>query len=162
MRGPDVACVSAGIVLPGSLDDGRCVLAHQDINAQPLGECAAIGLRRAGDALQTSLGNGGRIIWALGLLAAGQSSTLTTTYAGQFVMEGLIKIEIPGWARVAVTRMIALVPALIVALFPLSTGQLRFDSLDQWLNVLQSVALPFAVVPVLLFTDSKKIMGEFC
>ncbi len=98
-----------------------------------------------------------KIVWAIGLLAAGQSSTMTGTYAGQFVMEGFLKIRWPKWRRVLITRSIAIVPTILVAL--LATNNL--DKMDTFLNVLQSIQLPFALLPVLHFTSSKRIMGDF-
>lgn len=74
-----------------------------------------LNLQNADKALQEAFGDGARIIWAVGLLAAGQSSTMTGTYAGQFVMEGFVDIKLPVWKRVLTTRCIAVMPALIVA-----------------------------------------------
>lgn len=124
-----------------------------------MGTCMPIGLQGAGYALQSLLGNKARILWAIGLLGAGQSSTMSGTYAGQFVMEGFLKLEIPNWVRVALTRSIALVPATIVALIA-NTDYLAADRLDEWLNVLQSIQLPFALLPLLHFTSRREIMGD--
>ena len=74
-----------------------------------------MGLDDAAVALQDFIGNGANIVWAVGLLAAGQASTMTGTYAGQFVMEGFINFKLPVWQRVLLTRSIAIIPALIVA-----------------------------------------------
>jgi natural resistance-associated macrophage protein len=119
------------------------------------GVCNAIGLSKAGDALKSSLGAGARIVWAVGVLAAGQASTMTGTLAGQYVMDGFLELKIPAWQRVLVTRCIALGPAIAVAL---GTGD--SDVLDEWLNVLQSVQLPFALLPVLHFTSRQDLMGS--
>mmetsp|Transcript_150161 Transcript_150161/g.280035 ORF Transcript_150161/g.280035 Transcript_150161/m.280035 type:complete len:536 (-) Transcript_150161:49-1656(-) len=123
------------------------------------GVCSQIGLRSAGDALQASLGNAGRYVWAIGLLAAGLSSTMTTTYAGQFVMEGFLNLGIPAGARTVITRIVALMPAIYIARAAVEWGPLA-DSVGQWLNVMQSVLLPFALLPILIFTDSEAIMGR--
>ena len=123
------------------------------------GTCMPIGLQGAGYALQSLLGDKARVLWAIGLLGAGQSSTMSGTYAGQFVMEGFLKLEIPNWVRVALTRSVALIPATLVALIA-NTDYLAADRLDEWLNVLQSVQLPFALLPLLHFTSRKEIMGE--
>ena len=96
-------------------------------------------------------------IWAVGILAAGQSSTMTGTYAGQFVMEGFLKLKILPWKRVLLTRSIAMVPTVAVAVF----AHAYLDELDEWLNVLQSIQLPFALLPVLHFTSSSVIMKDF-
>ncbi|XP_013422215.1 metal transporter Nramp4 [Lingula anatina] len=98
-----------------------------------------------------------KIIWGIGILSAGQSSTMTGTYAGQFVMEGFLNIHWAKWKRVLLTRSIAIVPTIIVAL----TAHQDIDFLNSWLNVLQSVQLPFALLPILHFTNSERVMGKF-
>ncbi|KAK3105622.1 hypothetical protein FSP39_002025, partial [Pinctada imbricata] len=113
-------------------------------------------LRNAGEWLE-KYGLTMKIIWGIGILAAGQSSTMTGTYAGQFVMEGFIKIKWAKWKRVLLTRSIAMVPTIAVAL--LATKDL--DMMNSWLNVLQSVQLPFALLPILHFTSSERIMRDF-
>mmetsp|Transcript_2305 Transcript_2305/g.3946 ORF Transcript_2305/g.3946 Transcript_2305/m.3946 type:complete len:290 (-) Transcript_2305:169-1038(-) len=114
-------------------------------------------LESASDALAKTFGESSKYIWAVGLLAAGQSSTMTGTYAGQFVMEGFLNIQLPIYQRVLITRSIAIVPALCIAF-------LNKDSLtqiDSYLNVLQSVQLPFALVPLVKFASSPLIMNQF-
>lgn len=98
-----------------------------------------------------------KIIWGVGVLASGQSSTMTGTYAGQFIMEGFLNIHWSKWKRVLLTRSIAMVPTILVA--TLATNYL--DIMNNWLNVLQSVELPFALFPILHFTNSRRIMGNF-
>jgi len=71
---------------------------------------------------------------------------MTATYAGQFIMEGFLNLSFSVWKRVIITRCIAIFPALIVALLQ------DFDKMDTYLNVLQSVQLPFALIPLLKFT----------
>lgn len=114
-----------------------------------------LNLRNADTALREAFGNASRIIWAVGLLAAGQSSTMTGTYAGQFVMEGFFDIKLAVWKRVLVTRSIAILPALGVAFIQ------DFDEVDTYLNILQSIQLPFALIPLIKFTSSPKVMGRF-
>lgn len=97
------------------------------------------------------------IIWGIGLLAAGQSSTMTGTYAGQFVMEGFLGIKWPRWKRVLLTRSIAMGPTILCA----TVFSQYLDALDEWLNVEQSLLLPFALLPVLHLTTSSRIMGDF-
>ncbi|XP_070278225.1 natural resistance-associated macrophage protein 1 isoform X3 [Myotis yumanensis] len=97
-------------------------------------------------------------IWAVGLLAAGQSSTMTGTYAGQFVMEGFLKLRWSRFARVLLTRSCAILPTVLVAVF----RDLRdLSGLNDLLNVLQSLLLPFAVLPILTFTSMPTLMQEF-
>ncbi|XP_071788572.1 metal transporter nramp1 homolog [Asterias amurensis] len=114
-------------------------------------------LQNAGEWIRERYGEVLKVFWGIGLLAAGQSSTMTGTYAGQFVMEGFLKIRWPKWRRVLITRSIAIVPTLLVVLLASS----KLDTLDTFLNVLQSIQLPFALLPVLQFTSSQRIMGDF-
>lgn len=88
-------------------------------------------------------------IWALGLLAAGQTSTMTGTYSGQFVMGGFLNLNVVKWQRIAITRSAAIAPTLLVAL-AFRNQDTKLDSLNEWINVLQSVQLPFALIPVRL------------
>lgn len=125
------------------------------------GKCAEIGLELAGDALHHALGGGSsKYIWGVGLLAAGQAATMTTTYAGQFVMSGFFSMDIPAWAVVSITRVIALGPATALALVAGGNASVSAD-MNEWLNALQSLQLPFALLPVLHFTNSRRIMGIF-
>lgn len=70
-------------------------------------------------------------------------------------MEGFFDIKLPVWKRVLVTRSIAIMPALAVAFIQ------DFDQVDTYLNILQSIQLPFALIPLIKFTNSPKIMGRF-
>uniref|UniRef100_A0ACB8G1D4 Uncharacterized protein n=1 Tax=Sphaerodactylus townsendi TaxID=933632 RepID=A0ACB8G1D4_9SAUR len=97
-------------------------------------------------------------IWAIGILAAGQSSTMTGTYAGQFVMEGFLKLRWSRFARVVFTRSVAILPTVFVAAFK---GVSNLTSLNDFLNALQSILLPFAVIPVLTFTSMQPLMQDF-
>eukprot|EP00656_Telonema_subtile_P011797 TRINITY_DN15884_c0_g1_i2.p1 TRINITY_DN15884_c0_g1~~TRINITY_DN15884_c0_g1_i2.p1 ORF type:complete len:204 (+),score=46.67 TRINITY_DN15884_c0_g1_i2:301-912(+) len=85
---------------------------------------------------------------------------MTTTYAGQFAMSGFFDIDMPAWAVVSITRVIALGPACIIALAAGSNAGVSAD-MNEWLNTLQSLQLPFALLPVLHFTNSKRVMGVF-
>jgi manganese transport protein len=98
------------------------------------------------------------VIFAFALLASGQSSTLTATLAGQIVMEGFLHIRLPQWLRRLATRLIAIVPALIaiVCFGEQSTGELLVLS-----QVILSLQLPFAVIPLVMFTSDRRLMGEF-
>ncbi|KHJ74872.1 metal ion transporter, metal ion transporter family [Oesophagostomum dentatum] len=98
-------------------------------------------------------------VWAVGILAAGQSSTMTGTYAGQFAMEGFIQIKLPQWKRVLLTRSIAMGPTLLVAIF--SGGINHITGFNDFLNCVQMVQLPFAIFPVLTFVSDKRVMFEF-
>jgi manganese transport protein len=97
-------------------------------------------------------------LFAVALLASGQNSTLTGTLAGQIVMEGFLSIKMRPWLRRLVTRLIAIVPAVIVAALygERGTGQLLILS-----QVILSLQLSFAVVPLVQFTSEKAKMGVF-
>ncbi|KAI9314771.1 natural resistance-associated macrophage protein-domain-containing protein [Dichotomocladium elegans] len=115
------------------------------------------GLYDASNVLNESLGYYAKYLWAAGLLAAGQSSTLTGTLAGQYVVEGFFgAIFKKEWHRVAITRMISLVPSMAVALLAVE----RFDTMGEILNVLQSLCLPIVLIPILKLTSSDVIMTE--
>ncbi len=97
-------------------------------------------------------------LFALALLAAGQSSTLTATLAGQIVMEGFLQIKLKPWLRRLMTRMLAVIPALLVIGY---CGEQQVTSLIIFSQVVLSLQLPFAVIPLVMFTSDPKIMGEF-
>lgn len=98
------------------------------------------------------------IFFALALLASGQSSTLTGTLAGQIVMEGFLNIRLKPWLRRMITRSIAIIPALIVSYYYGEKGTAQLLVLSQ---VILSLQLSFAVVPLVLFTSKSEIMGRF-
>jgi manganese transport protein len=104
------------------------------------------------------LGAGASTAFALALLASGQNSTLTGTLAGQIVMEGFLNIRIRPWMRRLITRIIAIVPAAIVAIFYGESGTAKLLILSQ---VILSLQLSFAVVPLVAFTSSRAKMGRF-
>jgi len=98
------------------------------------------------------------IAFGLALLAAGQSSTLTGTLAGQIVMEGFVKIRLRPYLRRLITRVIALLPAVIVIYISGDQGTYQLLILSQ---VILSLQLPFAIVPLVHFTSDKLKMGTF-
>ncbi len=98
------------------------------------------------------------LFFAVALLAAGQNSTLTGTLAGQIVMEGFLNIQLKPWLRRLITRLLAIVPALIVAILYGEQGTSDLLVLSQ---VILSLQLSFAVVPLVMFTSDKLKMGEF-
>uniref|UniRef100_A0A0N5ADF7 Nramp-domain-containing protein n=1 Tax=Syphacia muris TaxID=451379 RepID=A0A0N5ADF7_9BILA len=98
-------------------------------------------------------------IWAIGILAAGQSSTMTGTFAGQFVMEGFLNLKMAKWKRILISRTIAIFPTLLVAIF--SHGIRSTSALSDFLNCLQIIQLPFALLPTLTFACDRRIMRDF-
>ena len=97
-------------------------------------------------------------LFAIALLASGQNSTITATLAGQIVMEGFLDIRLPPWLRRLVTRLLAIVPAVIVASLYGASGTTKLLILSQ---VILSFQLPFAVVPLVQFTSDRMMMGRF-
>ncbi|WP_182356031.1 Nramp family divalent metal transporter [Komagataeibacter europaeus] len=97
-------------------------------------------------------------LFAVALLAAGTNSTITGTLAGQIIMEGFLRLRIPHWARRLLTRGLAIVPVVIVtALYgDRGVGQLLLAS-----QVILSLQLPFAVIPLVMFVSDRRKMGEF-
>ncbi len=98
------------------------------------------------------------LLFAIALIAAGQSSTVTGTLAGQIVMEGYLKIRINPWLRRLITRLIAIAPAVIVILI---YGDTKVDDLLLFSQVVLSLQLGFAVIPLIHFVSDKKTMGAF-
>lgn len=98
------------------------------------------------------------VLFALALIAAGQSSTVTGTLAGQIVMEGYLNIRIQPWVRRIVTRLLAIVPALFTVIYfgERSTGELLVLS-----QVVLSLQLGFAIIPLIHFVSDKEKMGDF-
>lgn len=98
------------------------------------------------------------ILFAVALLASGQNSTITGTLAGQIVMEGFLNIRLPAWLRRIVTRLIAIVPAVVVASLYGESGTAKLLIASQ---VVLSLQLPFAVYPLVRFTGDRGKMGTF-
>ncbi|KAF4037680.1 Natural resistance-associated macrophage protein [Phytophthora infestans] len=159
VSGNDIYSASTGLVC--SIENGVVAVAcTRCYTIKHIGGyCQQVGLKEAGAAVSSSLGQYAKAIWAVGLVASGQASTMTGTYAGQFVMEGFLDLRIAAWKRVAITRTMALGPALVVALLTEYDG-FHSDIVSEMINVMQSVQLPFALVPLLTFTTNKRLMGQ--
>jgi manganese transport protein len=97
-------------------------------------------------------------LFAIALLASGLNSTVTATLAGQIVMEGFLKLRLPHWARRLVTRGLAVVPVVIITALYGETGTAKLLILSQ---VILSLQLPFAVIPLVQFVSDKTKMGNF-
>jgi manganese transport protein len=97
-------------------------------------------------------------LFAIALLASGQNSSITGTLAGQVVMEGFIHLKVSPWLRRLITRSLAIIPTIIVVAV---TGEQGTEKLLILSQVILSLQLSFAVVPLVLFTGNRKIMGEF-
>lgn len=98
------------------------------------------------------------IFFGIALLASGQNSTVTGTLAGQIVMEGFLNIRLKPWVRRLITRLIAIIPALIISIL---YGERGTADLLVFSQVILSMQLSFAVVPLVMFTGNKTKMGQF-
>lgn len=99
-------------------------------------------------------------LFAVALLASGQNSTITGTLTGEIIMEGFIHMRIPMWLRRVITRGLALIPVIAFTLI-YGGAEGKLDQLLVYSQVFLSIALPFAMAPLIYFTSSKKIMGEY-
>src|SRR5207244_2977076 len=137
---------AAMLVFAGSV---FCSSGHQDVAR----------LEDAHRLLAPLLGTGlASTVFAVALLCSGQSSTITGTLAGQIVMEGFLRIRIRPWLRRLISRGLAIIPA---AFFIVARGERAVDELLVLSQVILSLQLSFAVVPLILFTSDRKLMGEF-
>jgi manganese transport protein len=99
------------------------------------------------------------ILFAVALLASGQNSTLTGTLAGQVVMEGFLTIKMPPALRRLLTRLVAIIPAIIVTV---TGGEEAIYTMLIWSQVILSFALPFAIFPLANITSDARRMGPYC
>ena len=98
----------------------------------------------------------GCLLWALTLLAAGQSSAITTTYSGQYIMDGFLQMRLPMWKRAILTRLSAIIPAVLVAVFGDDSS---LNQMVNFVNASLALLLPFALVPLVKFCTSRRKMG---
>jgi manganese transport protein len=156
-------------ILLASLDSAAALTMALFVNAAILIVAAAVFHRTGhdqvaeiGDAyklLTPLLGvTGASTMFAIALLASGQNSTLTGTLAGQVVMEGFLHLRLAPWKRRLLTRLLAIVPTVIVTALWGMSGTARLLILSQ---VILSMQLSFAVFPLITFTSDRKKMGEF-
>jgi hypothetical protein len=100
---------------------------------------------------------GGCLLWGVALIAAGQSSAITTTFAGQYIMDGFLNLRLPVQMRAIVTRLVAIIPCVVVSiLFPD-----RINALVNLVNAALSFLLPFAIMPLVKYNCSERVMGKF-
>lgn len=100
------------------------------------------------------------MLFAVALLSSGQSSTITGTLSGQIIMEGFINLKMPMWLQRLVTRLLSVLPVLGFAIY-YHGNEAKIESLLTFSQVFLSIALPFAVIPLVKYTSDKKIMGRF-
>jgi manganese transport protein len=139
-----VVSVSGAVCSSASLSDGDKE------------NCSNLDLNRAPFLLKHVLGNWSSTLFSIALLASGQSSTITGTYAGQFVMQGFLQLRFTPWVRNMLTRCIAIIPSLIAALIGGSRGAGKLIVMS---SMILSFELPFALLPLLKFTSNNVKMG---
>ncbi|XP_052300196.1 metal transporter Nramp6 isoform X2 [Citrus sinensis] len=132
------------------------VCSSSNLNPEDQASCKDLDLNKASFLLRNVLGSWSSKLFAIALLASGQSSTITGTYAGQYVMQGFLDLRLKPWLRNFLTRCLAIVPSLIVALIGGSAGAGQLIIIA---SMILSFELPFALVPLLKFTSSKVKMG---
>ncbi|HWB99506.1 MAG TPA: Nramp family divalent metal transporter, partial [Bryobacteraceae bacterium] len=149
---------AAILILAATTFFGKTGLTFPGSNGQPV----PIGndwIQGAFHTLSPLMGAGAAsILFAVALLASGQSSTITGTLAGQVVMEGFMSWNIRPWVRRLVTRLIAILPAVVVIGY---YGDQRVNDLLNFSQVILGLQLPLAMIPLLIFTGSRKIMGPY-
>jgi manganese transport protein len=152
------AFIDSTIALSFALFINAAILIVAAATFHSSGNSAVAEIQDAYKLLTPLLGAGASTMFALALLASGQNSTLTGTLAGQIVMEGFLNIRLRPWLRRLITRLIAIVPAVIVSIMYGESGTARLLILSQ---VVLSLQLSFAVFPLVMFTSNKLKMGEF-
>ncbi len=148
---------TVALVLALFINAAILILAASTFHAAGRTDVAEIG--DAYQLLTPMLGAGvASTLFAVALLASGQNSTVTATLAGQIVMEGFLDLRLPAWQRRLITRLLAITPAIIVAALYGESGTTKMLVLSQ---VVLSMQLPFAVVPLVTFTSNRAKMGQF-
>eukprot|EP00127_Corallochytrium_limacisporum_P001663 Clim_evm9s76 gene=Clim_evmTU9s76 len=117
-----------------------------------------IGFLDASSMLRHALGKGAEILFGIALLASGQSSTITGTFAGQFVMQGFLQMKLKPFHRNLITRACSIIPSLVITIL---AGDRGANVLILISSIVLSFHLPFALVPLMKFTSSADIMGSF-
>ncbi|XP_020867475.1 metal transporter Nramp6 [Arabidopsis lyrata subsp. lyrata] len=128
-----------------------------DLSPEDRESCQDLDLNKASFLLRNVVDKWSSKLFAIALLASGQSSTITGTYAGQYVMQGFLDLRLEPWLRNLLTRCLAIIPSLIVSLIGGSAGAGKLIIIA---SMILSFELPFALVPLLKFTSSKTKMGS--
>ncbi|KAJ4700726.1 putative Metal transporter [Melia azedarach] len=132
------------------------VCSASNLSNDSMDRCSDITLNSASFLLQNVLGKSSSIVYAIALLASGQSSAITGTYAGQYIMQGFLDIKMRKWLRNLMTRSIAITPSLIVSIIGGSQGAGKLIIIA---SMILSFELPFALIPLLKFSSSTTKMG---
>ncbi|XP_042398622.1 metal transporter Nramp5-like isoform X2 [Zingiber officinale] len=132
------------------------VCTANDLSQQDSDRCDDLTLHSASFLLKDVLGKSSSTVYAIALLASGQSSAITGTYAGQYIMQGFLNMKMKKWLRNLMTRSIAITPSLIVSIISGSSGAGRLIIIS---SMVLSFELPFALLPLLKFSSSRTKMG---
>ncbi|XAR55552.1 hypothetical protein NMG60_11035654 [Bertholletia excelsa] len=132
------------------------ICSADNLSKENADQCNDLTLNSASFLLKNVLGKSSSTIYATALLASGQSSAITGTYAGQFIMQGFLELKMKKWVRNLVTRTIAITPSLIVSIIGGSSGAGRLIIIA---SMILSFELPFALIPLLKFSSSSTKMG---
>ncbi|OIT03259.1 PREDICTED: metal transporter Nramp5-like [Nicotiana attenuata] len=132
------------------------VCGADNLSQQNKDSCSDITLNSASFLLKNVLGKSSSTVYAIALLASGQSSTITGTYAGQFIMQGFLDLKMKTWLRNLITRLIAITPSLVVSIIGGSSGAGRLIIIA---SMILSFELPFALIPLLKFSSSSTKLG---
>lgn len=132
------------------------VCSSPKLSAEDLDNCKNLDLNKASFLLKNVLGNWSSTVYAIALLAAGQSASITGTYAGQYVMQGFLNMKMRVWVRNFLSRSVAILPSLIVSIIYGSNGAGKLIIIS---SIILSFQLPYALVPLLKFTSSDIKMG---
>ncbi|KAA8538421.1 hypothetical protein F0562_028033 [Nyssa sinensis] len=133
------------------------VCSAKKLSNENMNRCSDLNLNSASFLLKNVLGKSSSTVYAIALLASGQSSTITGTYAGQFIMQGFLDLKMRKWTRNLMTRCIAITPSLIVSIISGSQGAGRLIIIA---SMILSFELPFALIPLLKFSSSATKMGH--
>ncbi|XP_031098810.1 metal transporter Nramp5-like [Ipomoea triloba] len=134
------------------------VCSNGKLSKDDLDHCSDLSLNSASFLLKNVLGKSSSTVYAIALLASGQSSTITGTYAGQYIMQGFLDLKMKKWSRNLMTRCIAITPSLIVSIIGGSSGAGRLIIIA---SMILSFELPFALIPLLKFSSSSTKMGPY-
>ncbi|XP_047068050.1 metal transporter Nramp5-like [Lolium rigidum] len=129
---------------------------RENLSADDADKCSDLSLDNSSFLLKNVLGKSSAIVYGVALLASGQSSTITGTYAGQYIMQGFLDIKMKTWMRNLMTRCIAIFPSLVVSIIGGSNGAGRLIIIA---SMILSFELPFALIPLLKFSSSSSKLG---
>ncbi|KAK1321756.1 Metal transporter Nramp1 [Acorus calamus] len=130
---------------------------NRNVSSPMSTRCEDVTLSSSASLLKDTLGSWSSKVYAVSLLASGQSSAVTGTYAGQYIMQGFLDLKMKPWSRNLLTRCIAIMPSLIISLIGGSSGAGKLIIIS---SMILAFELPFALIPLLKFTSSSTKMGQ--